>query len=154
MEALDWKVIDFECNLDKILLHSKDLIISVPTLICKLIDNQGNDGSKDDGKCKSFNDKNTGGGKNPRLNNAITNDKVNPNWKLCTDESYAKVFRKCVDSIPKFQDKPICAKFQICGAHGFSKDCTCKASHCILTNDVKSKMTSWVEKCHSEASCN
>ena len=53
MEALDWEAIDFECDLDKILLHSKDLIVSIPTIIHQLIDKQGNNGGKDDGKCKS-----------------------------------------------------------------------------------------------------
>ena len=42
MEALDWEAINFECDLDKILLHSEDLIISIPAIIHKLINNQGN----------------------------------------------------------------------------------------------------------------
>ena len=154
MDDLDWDVINFERDMDKILLHSEDLIILVPVIIRKLLDTTNKDGGKDDGKCKSGDDMTPGGGKNPKLHHAVTNDKVNPDWKLHPNENYAKVFGKHVDSIPMFQEKPICTKFQICGACGFGKDCPCKASHCVLTNDAKNGMTTWVQKCHSEASRN
>jgi hypothetical protein len=73
MEDFDWEVINFKCDLDEILLHSEDLIFFVPTIICQLIINkQGSDSCKGDGKQKSHNDKNPGGGKNAELNNAVT----------------------------------------------------------------------------------
>ena len=154
MDDLDWDAINFERDMDKILLHSEDLIISVPVIVRKLLDSTNKDGGKDDGKCKSGDDTSPGGSKNPKLHHAVTNDKVNPDWKLRPNENYAKVFGKHVDSIPMFHEQPICAKFQICGACGFGKDCPRKASHCVLTNDAKNGMTTWVQKCRSEASRN
>ena len=96
MDDIDWEVINFKNDMDKIILHSKDLIILVPVVICNLIETTNMNGGKDDGKQKSGDDKTSGGGKNPKLHHATTNDTVNLDWKLHPNESYTKVFGKHV----------------------------------------------------------
>jgi hypothetical protein len=65
--ALNWEAIDFNSNMKKILIYSKDIFVTIPSIIHQLIDKQGSKGSKDDGKHhKPKDDKNPGGRKNPK----------------------------------------------------------------------------------------
>ena len=77
----------------------------------------------------------------------VKNTNVNSAWKLKDDENDAQVFGRRTSPIPKFEGKPICARYQIAGRCNLGTKCQRKASHCVLTGDTKGAMTAWVQEC-------
>ena len=128
------------------LAFGNSLNVSVPKVILSLCDPKQADPEK-----RGRSDEDDSNPRAKKKQAAVKNAKVNPAWKLKDGEDYALVFGRHTSSIPKFEGMPICARYQIAGRCNLGSKCQRKASHRVLTGDIKGEMTAWVQECREAA---